>query len=191
MKKLFLLSAMFLQAMAAAAQTAPGADTQLIDRILSLWPFLISLLVFLFVILWYQNYQMGRRQRGKTRQIKGVNVIIIVGIVVVLVMVLMAVPWFLQRMENRNDPQDTEMIISPENRSEMILPVEGMTCTGCENTIEMRVGALQGVQTVEADHLQQTTRVVFDSSLTGLPQIIQAIQDAGYRVTGEAVPAAQ
>lgn len=65
------------------------------------------------------------------------------------------------------------------------LAVEGMTCTGCENTIKEAVGGVEGVMEVTASHTEGSAIVKFDSTKTDIKAISAAITDAGYTVKGE------
>lgn len=65
------------------------------------------------------------------------------------------------------------------------LAVEGMTCTGCENTVKEAVGGVEGVAEVVASHTEGSAIVKFDSTLTDIKAISIAITDAGYTVQGE------
>ena len=65
------------------------------------------------------------------------------------------------------------------------LAVEGMTCTGCENTISEAVTKVAGVSTVKASHLDSTAVVSFDSTQTSISAIGDAITQAGYDFKGE------
>ncbi len=60
------------------------------------------------------------------------------------------------------------------------IPVKGMTCEGCEKTIEAGVGQLNGIATVKANHAKGTAVVTGDSTLVSLSDIKQKINDIGY-----------
>jgi len=59
---------------------------------------------------------------------------------------------------------------------------QGMTCTGCEETIKERVKKVIGVQEVEADYKLNKAKVTYDTDKTNPKKIEEAIVDAGYRV---------
>ncbi len=67
----------------------------------------------------------------------------------------------------------------------MTLAVEGMTCTGCENTVQEAVSKIAGVTSVKASHLDSTAVVSFDTTKTSLAAIGDAINEAGYVFKGE------
>jgi Cu+-exporting ATPase len=68
---------------------------------------------------------------------------------------------------------------------ECSLAIEGMTCTGCENTIQEAVTKVQGIASVKASHLDSTAVVSFDSTQTSISAIGDAVTEAGYVFKGE------
>jgi copper chaperone CopZ len=66
----------------------------------------------------------------------------------------------------------------------VVLAIEGMTCTGCENTIQESVTKIAGVTEIKASHLDSTAVVSFDSTKTNLAAIGDAITEAGYMYKG-------
>lgn len=68
------------------------------------------------------------------------------------------------------------------------LSIEGMTCTGCENTIQEAVTKVPGVTSVKASHLDSTAVVTFDTTKTTLSAIGDAVTEAGYVFKGEKKP---
>jgi len=68
------------------------------------------------------------------------------------------------------------------------LAIEGMTCTGCENTIQEAVTKIAGVTSVKASHLDSTAVVSFDTTMTSISAIGDAVTQAGYDFKGEKKP---
>ncbi|SDJ89636.1 copper chaperone [Halovenus aranensis] len=60
--------------------------------------------------------------------------------------------------------------------------VTGMSCGGCESNVEDSVGALEGVESVDADHEKDSVAVEADGISTD--DVTAAIEDAGYQVDG-------
>lgn len=60
------------------------------------------------------------------------------------------------------------------------LPVEGMACDGCEETVENALGAVDGVRRVDADHESDAVEVVAD----GIDEetLARTVREAGYDV---------
>jgi len=65
-----------------------------------------------------------------------------------------------------------------------MLTAPDISCGHCVATIEGAVGALDGVQRVEASSDTKQVRVAFDPSRVSLPQIAAALDEAGYPVQG-------
>jgi copper chaperone len=62
-----------------------------------------------------------------------------------------------------------------------LFAVSGMTCTGCERSVENALRGLDGVTRVAADHTDGTVEMVVDE---GVPSdaLRDAIESAGYDV---------
>ena len=71
------------------------------------------------------------------------------------------------------------------------LAVEGMTCTGCENTVQEAVTKIPGVSSIKASYLDSTAVISFDSTKTSVAAIGDAITEAGYVFKGEKTTAPQ
>lgn len=73
--------------------------------------------------------------------------------------------------------------VAAENLKLTTLEVEGMTCTGCENTIKKGVTHLGGIVKVTASHNDGKATVEFDAGKTSIEDIKKAIEDKGYEIT--------
>ncbi len=62
------------------------------------------------------------------------------------------------------------------------LQVSGMTCEGCEKTIETALTNLNGVVSAEALHIEGITTVSFDTTLVNADLLSQTINNLGYKV---------
>lgn len=65
--------------------------------------------------------------------------------------------------------------------TEVIIPVEGMTCLTCELTVESSLKKLPGVKSADARVAEQAAYVSYDPSQVGLDDLIEAINKTGYR----------
>lgn len=69
------------------------------------------------------------------------------------------------------------------NTGALKLNVEGMTCGGCEASIESKVSKVAGVASVKADHKAKNVVVTAKSGETVDPEAVKkAVTDAGYKV---------
>ena len=64
----------------------------------------------------------------------------------------------------------------------VIIKVEGMSCSHCENAIKKAVGTMGGVDKVSVNLELKSVTVDFDASVVTLDHIKQAIEDQGYDV---------
>jgi len=62
------------------------------------------------------------------------------------------------------------------------IPVEGMTCGNCARTVERKLSTRPGVTKAQVDLAGGLATVEFDADLTRLPDLVNAIQQLGYRV---------
>ncbi|WP_435124499.1 heavy-metal-associated domain-containing protein [Halobaculum sp. D14] len=61
-----------------------------------------------------------------------------------------------------------------------VVPVTGLSCGSCEQLLEDRVGAVEGVTSVDADHVAGTVRVAGDDVDRG--RVEQVVIETGYGV---------
>lgn len=80
----------------------------------------------------------------------------------------------------------TDLIVNPSALVQMDLNVEGMTCTGCESTINTGVSEIAGVIEVKSSFQDGKTVVKFDSTQTSIAKISEVIAGKGYSVLGYA-----
>ena len=75
-----------------------------------------------------------------------------------------------------------EKQVEVKSNKTIALQVEGMTCEGCEKTIEGNVKGLEGVASVKADHKKGMTTVEFDSTMVDRARFVTTINSTGYKV---------
>ncbi len=63
-----------------------------------------------------------------------------------------------------------------------IIPVEGMTCSGCELNIEKAVKKLDGIIKVKADHQKGEVNIKFEKGKVNINDMVKAINKTGYKV---------
>ena len=71
--------------------------------------------------------------------------------------------------------------INTEKLTTVEIKVEGMTCTGCENTVTNAIMELSGINHAKLSHIDGNAIVEFDSSKTNKDAIVDAINGSGYR----------
>lgn len=63
--------------------------------------------------------------------------------------------------------------------------VEGMTCSGCERTIQRVIGNIDGVRSSKADLESSTVSVDYEPAKVSIDQIRAAVDSVGYKFMGE------
>jgi mercuric ion transport protein len=92
-----------------------------------------------------------------------------------------------ERSGSRNASEDypePSLEISAENFGTISFDVEGMTCTGCENSVTRSLERIDGVAKAEASHETGKTVVQYDMSRVTPEEMEETIESRGYKVTG-------
>jgi Cu+-exporting ATPase len=74
--------------------------------------------------------------------------------------------------------------------TELLLPIEGMTCASCVRRVEKALAKVPGVAAASVNLATEQARVVVDPSVAGLAQLSAAVERAGYRVGAPPAPVA-
>ncbi|MGI6576619.1 MAG: copper chaperone CopZ [Eubacteriales bacterium] len=64
----------------------------------------------------------------------------------------------------------------------VVLKVDGMSCSHCENAVKNAAESIEGVKSVSIDLAAKTVSIEYDSSTASLDAIRSAIEDQGYDV---------
>jgi Cu+-exporting ATPase len=67
----------------------------------------------------------------------------------------------------------------------LVLPVRGISCTGCADTIERHVRRLRGVASVQVDLASEKLNVAFDPAQIDPSRITDRVKELGFRVPGD------
>jgi Cu+-exporting ATPase len=65
------------------------------------------------------------------------------------------------------------------------MPIKGMTCANCAQTVEKRLASTPGVTKVQVDLQGEIARVEYDSGLVKPEVLNNAVRDLGYEVPHE------
>jgi copper chaperone CopZ len=65
-----------------------------------------------------------------------------------------------------------------------LIRIEGMHCHKCELSIGKALGSIRGVYEVEVDFNSGQASVLFDRGLVTIPQLMEAVTQAGYHAVG-------
>jgi len=88
-----------------------------------------------------------------------------------------------------NNPQqkaDTAVAAIDSARvTTVLLKVNGMTCTGCEQTIRKAVKELPGVTEANASYTDSLATISYDPGISTVDEISKKIEDVGYKVLSD------
>jgi len=74
------------------------------------------------------------------------------------------------------------MPTGPDHISVLTLPIEGMTCASCVARVEKALLKVDGIQSAAANLATEQVTIHFDESKIVLPQLSNAIEQAGYKL---------
>ena len=82
---------------------------------------------------------------------------------------------------SKKSEQKADQPVSIENVGDIVLNVEGMTCDGCEMTIEKGLLTLEGVAEVKADHETGIAIIKADTLKVKKSDVAKVIEKVGYK----------
>ncbi|MBI5857578.1 MAG: mercuric transport protein MerTP [Sphingobacteriales bacterium] len=149
-------------------------------------PYLIGLTIVVLGFAWYQKLKPRKKDeiacdceedkpsfwQGKT----------FLGIVTVLAFLLMAFPKYSHIFYPKAEKK--EIIVVDRNSIQQVkLNIKGMTCEACTETINLALSKVSGVLEYKTEYKNGSSTVKFDKSKTGEQDIINAVNETGYKVT--------
>lgn len=85
--------------------------------------------------------------------------------------------------DSSSENSKTESVkIDKSNVLKAVINVKGMTCEGCEATIQSNVSKIPGVVSVKASHVDENTIIEYDKSQTNPQEIEKVISETGYQI---------
>ena len=81
---------------------------------------------------------------------------------------------------SNSNPEQTSL--PPESLQTIEVSIQGMTCTGCEKTIQSNISLIEGVAAVKASHADGNAIINFNSELVDTTAIKEKIVASGYTV---------
>ena len=94
--------------------------------------------------------------------------------------VLFVLTLVLGACQSKKAEQKADQPVKVENVGEIVLDVEGMTCDGCEKTVETGLMDIEGVAEVKADHETGVAKVKADTLKVTKSDLAQVVEKVGY-----------
>ncbi len=82
---------------------------------------------------------------------------------------------------SNDNKSKNEIIVKQSDIEKKCIGVDGMTCVGCEVTLEHSLSKIEGVISVRASASNDEAIIEFDKSKTDVKTITKAIETAGYK----------
>ncbi len=82
----------------------------------------------------------------------------------------------------KNPSPEAQSAKTDAKTAQVEISIAGMTCTGCENTINASLKSVEGVSSVESSHTKGLASVVFEPEKTDTAAFRHLITEAGYDV---------
>jgi copper chaperone CopZ len=145
-------------------------------------PWLIGITALLLGVAWYQKLrpqwdpECACEENPSFWQSKG-----FLGIITVLTVLLLAFPYYSDAFFPNQD-QSNIVYVQESQVQTITWDIEGMTCTGCEATVENAASGVDGVLEVDASYDTGKSTIKYDQSKTNQEAIIAAINKTGFTV---------
>lgn len=100
--------------------------------------------------------------------------------IVIVLLTLINVPILISCNSSNTKPKKV-IVVKASNIVQKNVGVNGMTCVGCEVTLEENISKIEGVVSVKASHKENKVTIAFDSTKTAIKTIKKTIKELGYR----------
>jgi len=83
--------------------------------------------------------------------------------------------------DSSNTKSEKVIVVKEADIVRESIGVNGMTCVGCEVTLEENISKIEGVVSVKASHTEKNAIIEFDSTKTDIKTITKTIRESGYK----------
>ncbi len=155
-------------------------------------PFFIGFTVIVLGLAFYNAYKPKKQneidcacETDENGSKKGfVNSKAFLWIVALVAITLVAFPYYSKLFFPKNLVSEAVAEVPQGQIANVQLHIEGMTCTGCEQSVNYALQSTPGVVSVESSYKTGIANVQFDKTKTAPDQLKQAVEKkVGYKVT--------
>jgi mercuric ion transport protein len=149
-------------------------------------PYLIGLTALVLGVAWYQKLKPQKEidcaceedEKPSFLQSKK-----FLGIITVFAALMLAFPYYSGIFFPENNAAKT-IIIKESDIAEANLSIKGMTCTGCEHSVDHALAGKEGVLETTASYKDGSAIVKFDRSKVTIDELAKTVEkETGYKVT--------
>jgi mercuric ion transport protein len=151
-------------------------------------PFLIGLTVLVLGFAWYQKLKPKKDEidcacdNEEEEKKPFLQSKTFLGIVTVLAVLLLSFPYYSNVFFPA--PAKSAIVVAQADLLEAQLDIQGMTCEGCENSVNYALASKEGVMEASADYHSGTARVKYNPAVISPETLKQVIEsEVGYQVT--------
>jgi mercuric ion transport protein len=147
-------------------------------------PYLIGLTILVLGFAWYQKMKPKKQidcNCDTNEKPKFIQSKMFLGIVTAFAIAMLAFPHYSNIFYSKTEKQI--IVVDKSNIKKVEFKISGMTCTGCEETLNHEINKLTGILSSKASYEEGNTIVEFDNSKTNTTEIEKAINSTGYSVT--------
>lgn len=151
-------------------------------------PFLIGLTICMLAFTWYLKLKPNKEIDCECDETEGESMFqgkAFLAFVTVFSLFTLAFPMYSKSLVKSESP--SVIIVDKQNIESITLIVKGMTCAGCESSIESLLNKLIGVITVDAIYDSSSVYIQFDKTKVSRSKIIEEINKTGYIVQKDEV----
>jgi len=147
-------------------------------------PYLIGLTVVVLAFAWYQNLKPQIQpdcECDPTEKKPFLQSRLFLGIVTCFTICMLAFPYY-SHIFYPNSVNNT-IIIDNQHVAKVEFAIDGMTCSGCEDHVNLEVRKVDGVFNSTTSYEDGNTIIEYDNSKTDIVEIENAIKTTGYTVS--------
>ncbi|MEX0844071.1 MAG: mercuric transport protein MerTP [Balneolaceae bacterium] len=149
-------------------------------------PYLIGLTVLILSFVWYQKLKPRTQEEMECAceenekpsfwQSKA-----FLGMVTAISVILLAFPYYSNAFFPDTAKQEV-VYVMPDQVETVTFNIKGMTCTGCEATVDNAARSVDGVVEVKASYKEHSAKITYLKEKTTRETIIAAINKTGFTV---------
>ncbi len=150
-------------------------------------PYLIGFTLLILSYVWYQRIKPTTQEAIDCACEEGGSLSFwqtktFLSIITLLVTLLLTFPYYSGVLFPSH--QAATQIVTQKNSTTTTLTIEGMTCTGCESSVNQAIKSENGVISCTASYKAGEATVKFDTSKTNIQKLAKALENkTGYKAT--------
>ena len=155
-------------------------------------PFLIGLTALVLGFAWYQKLKPRTQEEidcacEEDEKPSFLQSKKFLGIITVFAALMLAFPYYSGVFFSENSAAKT-IIVKENDVVEARLSVKGMTCAGCEHSVNYALSGKEGVVEAAASYENGSAKVKFDRSKITVDELANAVEkETGYKVTDKKI----